>query len=712
MQPHLQAGDPPFQKRPGLPRRHRPPTTVRCDIAIAFLAIAWVLATTACSFEEHAAVVSDSLVAEQCLLSDVTWADPASRTTACTGPWTYETLTTETSRDALCGVEQCLQRGSCEAWDDAPPIVHTSTWSDITACDIIGREFVCAPHERNYSRCDQYVRDRASEFRPTARTRFSRSSPRLNISPWQDNRPSTIQVTCSALIYYQEYASRVRDTCSCVTEQYHSCLHATSQPRRIVTAAGLTQTQVRGSHDARGAGQRTSEQIAPVCSTAEDVPNSQPDAKLLRLLGSYADPAIAPAGSPLRDEIVRRIKASYELLGERMQPASDIHRRVLAIYQQHPDVSPACGREASSTQVCDPEADWRLKLCTRLTSNHVDAALVSLRYDDCLQELAALGDAIDGGRCSGEHPYVEASVDVHRRLMESLLFRFATRLAALPRTGEVPTYDTAMIGEMLNRIDRWFPRVGRILRDEQRAYRELALTTNKFWQAAHGYIVSDGAATEWHDGSIYDDLQNRLNQAQEMADEAQARVAVETALGLTELRGLALDRAVLSAAYGSTGTPSRPVLTSAPLLRITADALAPLVDRLDALVQFHDVGCALANCASFARPTKLSRFWKVLSRLISTSSQPPSLEEVLRDPWLGDLNGWAPVFARIRDGQPRLVQAIDESRRAAAGRDRELQDLIEAAGARISAYEATVLFLPAVGDVLQDRGCRPPSANV
>jgi hypothetical protein len=55
----------------------------------------------------------------------------------------------------------------------------------------------------------------------------------------------------------------------------------------------------------------------PRCSTAEDIPSSQPDKKLARLLDALEDPAIRSRQDDLREEMIKRAKLIVECWGHR-----------------------------------------------------------------------------------------------------------------------------------------------------------------------------------------------------------------------------------------------------------------------------------------------------------------------------------------------------------------------------------------------------------
>jgi hypothetical protein len=671
----------------------------------AFLLLLLALAAAACTDSGNdAGGTADALATEQdCDASSVTWADTSSRSTACVGPWTYTRHRTETSPSPQCGIQGCALRAQCAEWVSQPNHVATTQFTIPATCGFRpGIGYVCEPPMNAATqRCQTFQNQQAYAWDQPADRNVLSSSHQLGILSEHGSRNTRFE--CVVSIRYQSLITARHATCACETPQYRTCRHTIAGEERVITPSGQSESQVRSAHDASAVGQLTPEQIAPVCSTAENVPATQLELKLTRLLDTLDDRSLVPAAGALHDDIVRRIKITYELIGHAIPAQSPLHGRAMDLYEDHRDVVPTCGLNAAVTgSSCGSETDWRLKLCTRLTSGHVDADLVGRRFDDCLLELDALGDALESGSCPADGPYVEATVETHRRLMESLLVRFAQRLAASTTSpgSQVPAYDTTLIANMLHRIDEWFAHAVHGLGSEAKGHRELALATNKFWQAAQGYVLRNGDLTEWENNSMYAELQRELQVADHTENEQQARAIVESALGVSELRGLALDRAVLTAAYGDVGSSSEAVLSGAPLLRITTDALSPLVERLDALAQFHDVGCAFADCVTWTTPTKLARFWKVLSRLDAASAQPPSLSEVLADSRLGPLNGWAAVFSKIRDRQGRLIDALTEARESDARRDNELVELLHIANTRTKAYAATGLFLPAVGDVL------------
>jgi hypothetical protein len=551
---------------------------------------------------------------------------------------------------------------------------------------------VCRPNTAlANTQCGSYRQQQSAVVEAPADQRVISSSASATLLTESNAQQHTFR--CVATIVFDRLITGPNQACGCAITRYRSCDHATASQQRVVTAPSLTMSEVRAAHDPTPIGQLSRAQINPVCSTAENV--VAPEPKLTRLLASLADPAIAPAGGDLFADIVRRLKISYELLGHELPADSALHGQLLQVYRQHPAITPSCGRDVEDDYAaCDAETDWRLRFCTRLTGGHVDADLVAGRFDDCIEELNALGAAVESGACTEASPALAQSVTTHRRLMDRVLVRFALALAASPPgTGErpIPLYDEAAIVDALRRIETWFP-AARLGLGDRVAHRELELAANKFWQAAHGYAPG-ATTTTWLDDSMYAELQAELDAAAEEDDEDVARQAVEDAMELTQLRGLALDRAVLMAAYRDIGPA--PVLTGAPLLRITSDALAPLQERLDALVQFHDVGCAVANCATMSTPTTLSQFWNILSQLTS-----PSLADAMADPRVGELNGWRPVFARIAAHQTRLEEAVEEAHLEDARREQDFIELVTAAQSRTATYDATGLFLPPTGDRL------------
>ncbi len=336
-------------------------------------------------------------------------------------------------------------------------------------------------------------------------------------------------------------------------------------------------------------------------------------------------------------------------------------------------------------------------MCTRLTSAHVKVEpgrgdLVRFLYPECIDQLRELGDEIESNACSAGSDFTAATVDAQHRLQDKLMVRYGLALDPSPTS-----VNTAKIADILHMIDLWYPQAARVFAGADQVRAELALVANKFWQASYGHKPAT-EETEWIADSAYADLQVAVDQAkaQEQAGHADvAREILKTALNDTETKGLKLDREVLTAAFGNAG--SAPVMVGAPLLEFTGAALRPLVERLEGLVQFHDIGCSLANCAAFTTPTKLSRFWKLLAHLTAGPGSVPDLGDVIAAT-PGTLLNWKPAFAAVDAAQQRLLDAAA----AAEGSDSEpeLLALIRQAQARSSSYEATGMFLPAVGDRL------------
>ena len=632
----------------------------------------------------------DDEIEDECTAADVTWANPADETQACAGPWTYYKYASETSRSPLCGASDgCIQYSSCPHWVQQPAAKPSEDYDVNMICHGPPGEVECEPNwTLATSVCDTFKAEQSAVVDAPQDQQVTGSSSILTkISTTPSTRRNRFR--CDLTIEYQKLITSPHSSCACAIPQYPSCLHAvqvTPPPVRVVTAAGQSKSQVRAAHVDLLPGQLSGAQIQPSCTTGEDQPSLP--AKLDRLFAGMADSAIVTPGTAVFGEFVRRAKLTYELFdGAAVAAPEEVHAAVLDLYRTYPDLEPTCGRNAEAVaDPCDDETSWRLRFCTRMSSLHVGGDLARRIYQECIDELAALGDAIEGDDCDEDDPFVTASVDPHRRLQEKVLVRFGTALVA-PGTNKVD--DSA---DALHLVDRWYAQAARVFPAET-AGAELALVSNKFWQAAYGYRV-DSEAVGWIDQSLYGNLQQKLHEAEgKSADDA--RQIVDAAMEVTELQGLELDRAVLTAAYAD-AAPGQPVLAGAPLLRVTADALAPLAERMDALVQFHDVGCSLLDCAALSTPTKLSRLWKVLAHLSAGPGSSPTLAEVLAAT-PGTMAGWKPVFLAIQAEQQRLLDALAEEDADGEG---DLRAVVSEARARIASYEATGLFLPAVGDRL------------
>jgi hypothetical protein len=652
--------------------------------------------------EGTAELEAELAIEDECLTEDVTFVPASSSSQACAGPWTYKQYPVATNRHPLCGTDTCILREECFAWIAQPdsvtqklvtfPGINCSTEGGVTRCE--------PDNERAEDECGDYLEEREDAIEAQGRVTGSsvttvRTSPFFGLSH---------TFRCTATVEWDKWIEGRHSSCDCEQWQYKQCTHAVRSGAagdppvpseltvRVVSPVQRTKSQVRNSHVGHPthAGQLTSAQIVPQCSTGQDVAALLP--KLQRILTNVADPAIVPSSNmALRDEFVRRAKITYEMLNNTDVAAlSSLHHDTMTLYYGFlPDVEPTCGRnKPPTTETC--AANWALRLCTRLTSAHVKVQsvadnpptgsgdLIDRLYGQCLNHLDALADGIEAGTCSAEGDLIDVTIDTHRRLHEKLLLRFG--LAFNPKAPSV-----AALVNPLNLIDRWYAPASRVLTGAEARRAELALFVNKFWQAAHGFKPGSGTE-DWIPGNLYAEI------LQELGD---ASPDLATLFQTAETNAFALDRAVLTAAYGMAGT--QPVLQGAPLIHVTAAALAPLVERLEGLVQFHDVGCSLVDCAAFATPTKLSRFWKVLAHLTAGPGSNPDLGQIL-DATSGDLLGWKPAFAALEAAQQRLIDAAASE--AGSPEGLQILSMIEQARGRTASYESTGVFLPAVGNRL------------
>ena len=651
---------------------------------------------------------------DECLATDVTWSPPTTTEDACTGPWTYTRHPILRGEHSACGESgRCRQHYRCLNWA-TPPTTQPNILTSTTTAERTFRgincftdpetgALVCDPDwTRGQAACAQFRRDEearleltASEVPPgTPLQRIVSGSVatdtlRYSLGAWT--------FRCTATIRYEKQTSNRHTACLCETPIYNTCNRAdTSRTERIVTPSGQTKRWVFDSHDDSVVNQKTDQQINAQCATGEDEPDRV--LKINRLFTNMGDPAIVPAGSAgaaLRETMIRQIKATYELFDNNdVASAQARHTDVRNLYQQFPALARTCGRhKPATTASCN--GDWQLRLCTRLTSAHVKVRagygdLVRHLYPLCLDQMRLLGDDIQNGACRADGDFAAATVDAQRRVQEKVLLRFGTRWDSAPTANNTP-----LLGDTLHQLDRWYVQAARISTGPAPLQAELELAANKFWQVGYGYVPR-AEETEWVPDSTYADLEAKLRQA-EAGPPGEAGQTIENALMDTETRGFKLDREVLTAAYGTVG--ALPAMTGVPLLRITTDALGPLADRVESLAQVHDVGCILAQCVTFTTPTKLSRFWKVLAHLTATPGASPDLGDVLAAA-PGTMLGWKAAFTAVDGQQQRLFDAIAAAREANHPSEDELRALVERARARSASYQATGMFLPAVGNRL------------
>jgi hypothetical protein len=643
---------------------------------------------------------SESLeIEDECTATDVSWVNPDDESTACAGPWVHYKYASETSAHPLCpGPVGCSLDKSCPHWVAQPPATPSTSFNLMGLCEVDAEGiFQCSPPWDSAGQlCADFKVQQSNQVEMPADQEVTSATSSVG---WTAQSGPIFTFVCSVTINFNKRVNGRHPSCGCETPIYPSCEHAivvASPPVRVLTPPGTTKAQVRAAHDDSTPGQLSRTAIDPICSTGEDEPSLL--LKIDRLLVNLLDPAIAPTGGPVFQEIVRRAKLSYELLDNAQvaHPESP-HTDVLSLYEDYPDFEPVCGRRKPVTQE-ECAGDWRLRMCTRLTSAHVKVApgrgdLVRHLYPECIEQLRELGDDVESAECSTDGDFVAASVDAQRRLHDKVLLRFGMALDPAPTASNV-----SRIADALHLLDGWHAQAARTLTRPYRLRAELDLAASKFWQVAHGYKPGT-EETEWVADSPYAVLTETLALAEDEPPAA-ARQMVEDALQETDTRGLKLDREVLAAAYGEIG--GQPVMVGAPLLHITRDALDSLTERLEALAQFHDVGCALANCVAFSTPTKLSRFWKVLAHLTAGPGSTPDLGDVLAAT-PGTMLGWKPAFAAVEAAQDRLLDAVAAEAEAEIenpGSGVKLAASVEHARNRTAAYEATGMFLPPVGDRL------------
>lgn len=641
-------------------------------------------------------MLADTLV---CGASDVMWTGARTDASRCEGPWEYDQYAMRVMEHEDCGTHSCVEDKICTAWA-RQTVRYQATVHAERDCERRGSEpsITCPPDLGS-------AQEACNALAARRRTRLNDQPDTRNahiVSTWVELERG-LRATCFMELAYEHWEERV---CGCERWRYNECTHADSSLPHItvLTEPGRTLAEVRAAHDPDEVpGQAAVDGLRLVCTTAEER-TLTPQDRFARLHENLQDPAITTAGTPLHARFVERLMLVYELFGANLTPEQRAVAR--ALYARHPAVEPACGAHVPAEMPsCHPQVDAALRLCTRLGSEHVAPALVEADYGACLSLLTDLGDALEAGTCERDAPYVEASLAAHRRLHDRMLLRFRDALRAAERAAEAatPAYDPAPIARMLHGIDRWHAAAAAVLTDPDTRHAELALVVNKLWQVAHGYRAVDAAGQTWSSGSLYEAVTQALARADalvEQGNEAGARQEIEDALEATERHALALDQAILRAAYANVADTAQPVLTGAPLLQITADALAPLADRLEALTQYHDLGCALARCATWTTPTHLSRLWTVLAHLDDGSDAPVSLSELL-DAVPGELSGWKPVFRDVSTHQARLLAALADAAEAMPVLLRALRDLIARAEARAATYERTGMFQPTIGQTLQ-----------
>jgi hypothetical protein len=141
------------------------------------------------------------------------------------------------------------------------------------------------------------------------------------------------------------------------------------------------------------------------------------------------------------------------------------------------------------------------------------------------------------------------------------------------------------------------------------------------------------------------------------------------ALNSTALRGRQVEQDVVKAMFTvpdaiqpENVTLGQPPMHGLPLLALLGDALKPLIDDLDGVALYHDMGCSFTDCRAPAVATPSRNAWNILAKLEAS----PQLHDAV-DGNPHALAGWNPVFALVAGRQQVLTDAIADAVSAPGG---------------------------------------------
>jgi hypothetical protein len=700
-----------------------PWVVIRCRLVVGAATIWWGAALAelaACDLTGPApsaevAEHKQALVeADPCTPADIAWSgQPSEAAQLCSGSWEYQRYRLCAVADPACGPKQCDLYNECQRWEFGATKRRETERStifispggggrrlganragtgavDVPACgtpDGAGQD--CVALDRDSA--ERLAEIKCTSRRDAQRTEIEQGNTLTRVLrarhevTYVDGN-SDFEFECEVAIEYEIANARRDPLCACSHTPYDPTCelrHPDCGTETLYTALGLPPSAVPAESTIPGL-------TAPICITCEHHPldaTAAPDvfaaqvATKFECLANRLQHGTLPAGAlgeANRRALVEQVTILYELHGDLLGASERAFAREL--FLQHPEWPPACGAQPEGLPSCgagpEPALDAATRRCMRLlASSHVPDAVLHLDVDGCMDLLTSAAEMTDA-TCRA--PYLDA-VESMATAMLDRSFDLICRAGTGSDTECAGAGDgLAHLPAALGFVDRWYRNaVAAFPDDPDRVRWDLSATLAALWRDVYQ------AARPFPD-AVGD-------------DEAEA-----TLTALFE-QGLWADRQVLAAAFSD----ARP-LTSAPLLYLTADALRPLADRLEALGPMLDLACRYKGCDPATERTEVADAWAVLASLHDAARLTEALAEASRL-----RSEYVSVFARIRDhhealglafasatGRPAAdlgqLSTSDDPGEAA----RPLQQLVLLAGLRTDHVTRTGRFAPGAMDAL------------
>jgi hypothetical protein len=281
--------------------------------------------------------------------------------------------------------------------------------------------------------------------------------------------------------------------------------------------------------------------------------------------------------------IARKLMLLAELHGEDL--AKDQLDFIVPLYASQAASAPACGESAvPAAPGCEANkvasAQAALLLCQHLTAEHVSVVTAAALLPRCTEALADTAN-LTGASCTPA-TLIAALSDAARAVTEKVL--------AVPVQAALAGSDLKLeLQRRLALMNAWYvgaaaPYATQGEAGNEPLWRALSSVLAAFWRGVNGNDLDVITAT---DPQVVDKIDSRREER---------------------------EQAVLEAAYAIPTGASTLALTGAPLVPLTADALASIHRRLDALASLHDLGCLYRRCAKSAA-SKQGQMWTLLAAL-------------------------------------------------------------------------------------------------
>ncbi|HUQ02575.1 MAG TPA: hypothetical protein VM261_08780 [Kofleriaceae bacterium] len=649
---------------------------------------------------ESVSVAEASLTQEtvSCAGTQLAWPDPASTTSACTGPWSYRGHNRPCYDDradaAICGTEWiadpckvCLH----DEWGQT----HVSNTTVSLQCNSNPANGPLGCSGNLGSKC--VWAGQAARNGVQGDVGIVGVTQTLTGNPWNQQqggglykRLQNCQITLTNAKHSASFKCNSGSQGVCWRTQPATCRNpafgeaptecgldtstwltsAPGQSRSDVLAAdAYADTSVSGS-------ECTTQEHLPVGTATEAQTRVAVSLPLVDPGASYWTQQVnATAGdeAAARDTIVRHLKHLFETDAHQLTDAQ--RSAIRALYGAQPSTALACGVDGSPAvpASCLAYGDGKglngpMRLCGRLLSSHVPDEVFDLELERCLAVLAQV-DPADAAPCATS--YRNALDELGRLLVEHQLARIDGSGGGL--TGLTPA---------LAAIDAWYENVA-ALWSAQPARREAAMTRvlAGFWRRVHEEGVALPAA--FPTGA---------------AGTEATRLAIDAIFD----NQLSVSRQVIAAAFADP-----PPLTGRPLLALLSDALAPVAARLDEATPYYDLACRYRGC-TVGEANEAVTLWRLLGALPVATELTTALDAA---PSLTP--EWRTTFEAIRDQHGALVAAYRDAAGSSTTTPAEILDGVVAPGAqqlaavvqqgnlRWNSYAKSGLLVPYAIDVLR-----------